>query len=218
MSIVKGGLRLMDPSRRDFLRKGAAATAFVWSAPAILSLPGARAWAQGSPCPGCTSSAFGLRVLGQTFGENGCEPVDLSAAGITAEAACGETTAPCGANAEVTNLVVANALINLSATFLSSQAEAPCDCSAPATGSSVINTVTVTAGSVTETVNGVSTCNNSVAPGVLGPLGITLILNEQVCSGDTLTVNALRLTTPAFELIAAQSQAGVEGCGCAACA
>lgn len=218
----------MGESRREFLKKGAAAGTLVWAAPSIATLPGGRAWAQTYPrdCP-CTADAFGLRVIipplgiNETFGVGGCvADVNVGVAGtatVTSATVCGEADSDgsdgaCSANAsiETLNVVVGPPLaptLTVAASVLTSEATAQCDpCNNTGTStiaSLVVNGITVTA---------LSECNNDV-------LGLGLItLNEQTCAGDTLSVNALHITVSGIiEVIVAHSEAGGVGC-CTPCA
>jgi hypothetical protein len=54
---------------------------------------------------------------------------------------------------------------------------------------------------------------------------VAIVVNEQCCSGDTMTVNALHILVGSSvplvggtEIIVAHSVAGATGCGCTACA
>lgn len=219
----------MEPTRRDVLKRGAAAGAVVWSAPAVLSLPVGRAWAQQyGGCP-CTAGAFGLRVIipalsiDETFGLGGCEAAVAEGAPgtatVAATAVCSSVDSDgaddaCAADASVAglNVVVGSPAapdLAVVASVLTSSARASCEQCGTAGGSSIASL----------SVNNVSVgvaggCNFDV-----GGLG-TVIVNEQTCGPDgTLSVNALHIIAPGgVEVIVAHSEAGAPSCPCAACA
>lgn len=213
-------------SRREFLKKSAAAGAAAWSAPAILSLPAGRAWAQQyGGCP-CSASAFGLRVVipagsvDETFGVGGCVAMVAEGAPgtatVAASAVCSSADSDgsddlCAAEASVggLNVVVGDPLapdLVVVASVLASSARASCEECGTAGGSSIASLI----------VDGedvdVTLCDFSV--------GGFVVVNEQTCGGDgTLSVNALHITVPGVvEVIVAHSEAGAQSCPCAACA
>ncbi|MGH2746788.1 MAG: hypothetical protein ACRDKB_02540 [Actinomycetota bacterium] len=202
-----------SPTRREVLKKGAVGGALLWSAPAILTLSRAGAQ-QGTPCPGCTNSAFGLRLNTDTFGEGGCVQ-DVTAGGVGATVVCGNTGAPCSASASIATFSAdIPGVITGSASAITSSAQAPCDCATGPTGSASVADLSVTVGGTTETASGSLPCNTVL----IDELGVVVVLNEQTCDGDVLTVNAVHITGPSLDLILAQSRAGVAGCACTACA
>ncbi|MGH2691705.1 MAG: choice-of-anchor P family protein, partial [Actinomycetota bacterium] len=189
-------------SRREFIKRSLVAGAAVWSTPSILTLSGARTWANSYPGACCNADAFGLRVIipalgiDQTFGVGGCvADVSVGAAGTaTVEAAvvCGDAPTPaggpCEASASIATLdvVVGPTLLptlTVSATVLTSEASAACPPGCDTMGSSSIATLSV---------NGINV-NVSLACN-LDALGLGLLtVNEQTCAGDTLEVNALHV-------------------------
>lgn len=215
----------MDSTRREFLKKGAAAGAVTWAAPAILSLPAGRAWAQYGGCP-CTANAFGLHVIipslgiNDMFGVGGCEAtVAQGAPGtatVAATAVCSSADSDgsedlCAAEASVAglNVVVGDPLtpdLTVMASVLTSSARASCEQCGTAGGSSIAS---LAVDGTTIPVSGA--CNLNV--------GGLVIVNEQTCAGGTLSVNALHVTVPGVaEVIVAHSEAGAQSCPCAACA
>jgi len=223
-------------SRRDFLKKSAVVGAAAWSVPAIVSLPGGRAWAAQYPVCNCDADAFALSVsiLGATplvFGQPpGCVlplgPISAANVTVTAEVLCGNVSSSvdgsCSADSGVVQtltIVVADTnpllppLLTVDAKVLNSQVSASCNPCATTGDSSItqlkINNIAVNVNSLT--------CNNNVLS-----LGIVKF-DEQTCSGDTLSVNALHVGFPSIaspsivDVIVAHSEAGATNCGCTPC-
>jgi hypothetical protein len=227
-------LRVSDTSRRDFLKKSVAVGAAVWAAPTVMSLPAGRAWAQQYPVCNCSADAYGLfvSVLGQEVGTFGQATSCLLPAGpvgiaetalVTANLVCGSASSSvdgsCNAAAGLVSsvdIVIGPSLaptLRVQASVLTSQASASCPpCSTQ--GTSSVATLTVSGSLVGGTIslNAVSTCNLDV-----GGLGL-VIVNEQTCDADTLSVNALHVTVAGIaEVIVGHAEAGATGCGCVPC-
>lgn len=218
----------MDQTRRELLKKGAATGVLVWSAPAVLSLPAGRSWAQQyGGCP-CTASSFGLRVIipaldiDQTFGAGGCEATVAQGtpgtATVAASVVCSSADSDgaddlCAADASVAalNVVVGDPLtpdLVVVASVLTSSARASCEQCGTAGGSGIASL----------SVNGTTIHPAGLCNFDAGGLG-TVTVNEQTCGADgTLSVNALHIRAGAAEVIAAHSEAGSQSCPCAACA
>lgn len=222
-----------DTGRREFLKKSLVTGAVLWSAPAVTTLPGGKAWAQTYGVCNCNASAYGLFVsipalgINSFFGEDTClanVPVGNINTGpyVQATTVCGadfsSVNAGCSAEATIATLTVRvgprlapTLLVN--ATVLLTTASATC---APCntTGDFSIASLTVGGSLVggTINVNVNNACNLDVAN-----LGL-VIVNEQTCNGDTLSVNALHVQVPGvIDVIAAHSEAGATGCACATC-
>lgn len=223
--------------RREFLKKTAIVGAAAWTAPAVLSLPGGRAWAAQYPVCNCDADGFALEVIipslgiDLTFGQaTSCTlpvgPITGGPVTVTAEVLCATASSSvdgsCNADSGVVqtlSIVVANnppalpPLLSIDATVLTSQASASCSPCATVGDSSIAS---LTINNIAVNVNSL-TCNNDV----LG-LGI-VVFDEQTCSGDTLSVNALHVGFPSIaspsvvEVIVAHSQAGATNCPCTAC-
>lgn len=227
----------VDSGRRDFLKKSLVAGAVAWGAPAVTSLPGGRAWAQtynGCPDPAgpCVTNAFGLQITTPitgtlTFpGAPGPSPtcvINPTVPGIINLAAtiCGDV-GDCTANGYIENLdldILSAAglpILSLQARILSATATTSGDCPPCATtGSSIIAGLVINGGAIDVT----SPCNTFIPVVPVLPIA-ELRINEQVCNGDSLTVNALRLTIPTLgiEVITGHAEAGREGCTCTTCA
>ncbi len=202
-------------NRRDFLKKGAVAGGLLWVAPAVSKVAIAKA-APGSPTPvGCTcaANAFGLQVIipslaiNQTFGVGGCLTgnitVGVPGLSVFASAICGDVTG-CAATASIANLKVETSALSVHATVLRSAASASCTpCNT--TGDSQIANLKINNAQVS-----IGTCNLSL-------LGL-VVVDEQTCVGDTLSVNALHILVPGLiEVIAAHAGAGATGCPCTVC-
>jgi len=215
-----------DRGRRDFLKKSLVAGAVLWAAPAVTTLPGGRSWAQtyGAQCT-CNGSAYALSVslLGgppTIFGQDGSVatvgPIPVPGGGnITATLLEADDTSTvngtCDAHAEVASLRVTigtgPTALKVVAKVLFSDAQAGC---APCgtVGASSIASLTVG----TTTINVTGACNLDV-------LGLGLVfVNQQSCSGNTVAVNALRITVPGIaDIIVAHAEAGSSNCACATC-
>ena len=230
-------LEKVDSGRRDFLKKSIVAGAVVWGAPAVTSLPGGRAWAQTYGCPDpagpCVTNAYGLQItvpaIGTlTFpGAPGPSPtcvINPTVPGIINLAAtiCGDV-GDCTASGYIENLdldilgALGIPILSLQATVLRATATTTGDCvgQCATAGSSVIAGLVINGGAINVT----SPCN-TVIPVVPALPIASLALNEQTCTGDTLTVNALNLTIPSLgiQVIAGHAEAGREGCTCTTCA
>lgn len=232
-------LEKVDSGRRDFLKKSLAAGAVAWAAPAVTSLPGGRAWAQTYGCPTpagpCVLDAFGLQLTLPVFGTitipsaPGPSPTCLINPTVPPivnllATVCGDVDpATCTASGYIENLdidivsAIGLPILSLQATVLRATAQTSGDC-APAcstSGSSIIAGLVINGGPINVT----SPCNTFIP--VVPALPIAeLRLNEQVCTGDTLTVNALRLDIPSLgiQVIAGHAAAGRSGCSCNTCA
>lgn len=224
-------LEKVDSGRRDFLKKSLAAGAVVWSAPAVTSLPGGRAWAQTYECPTpagpCQAAATGLILtataplnINLTLGE-APDPCVLNPnlGFLTAATICGEVdSTACTAHGFIENLVLTLPGLVVTAVVLDARASTSGDCPPCGTsGSATIVGVVINGTPITIPSD---PCNDVLVnvPGVA-----TVILNEQRCDGDTLTVNALhvRAVVPVIgtviDLIAGQAIAGRTGCTCTTC-
>ena len=170
----------------------------------------------------CTASATGLGTSGFTAGAasgSGCSCVaDANLnfgllGGAAGHVVCGKAdSATCTASALVIGArirVAVNAV--LEADLLSS-------CVQCGTGASQVlglQLATTVANVTTRTDIAVTgACNERI--GLLGDT-VVLVLNQQVCDNGTLTVNALRVLSPALGIFAAQSTAGGAGCPCTPC-
>lgn len=229
MAAGKGRLAV-DEDRRELLKKGALGGALVWATPSVATLSRAAGQTATPAPPGecdCRASAFGLRVvipalgIDQTLGVGGCVAeagVTVGAVGtatVKAKAVCGNTSTSgtsCSASASIAELdvVVGPALLptlTVSATVLTSSASGSCDPCAT-TGTSSLASLKVN----NIAVNVTGACN-------LDALNLGLVkVNEQTCSGGTLSVNALHVNVAGIvEVIAAHSQAAAAGCPCIAC-
>jgi len=212
-------------SRRDFLKKSVVVGAAVWTAPAVLSLPGGKAWAQQYPVCNCNADAYGLRVIipllsfDQTFGVGGCI-ADTGSLGsptiatVRAKVVCGEASSSvdgvCSADANVDKVLITvgnPATLRIAATVLQTSAGAACGTCNTTGNFSIVN---LQVNGTTINVGGV--CN-------FHPLGLTAVtINEQTCNGDTLSVNAIHVNVPGvIEVIVSHSEAGATGCPCTTC-
>jgi len=223
-------------SRRDFLKKSVVVGAAVWTVPAVTSLPGGRAWAAEYPVCNCDASAFALSVavLGGSpiiFGAPpGCVlpvgPIVVPPVTVTASIVCGNASSSvdgaCSANAGIVqslNVTVAGStpvsppLLTVDAHVLTSQVNADCtNCSL--SGSAQLADLKINNTVVNPNL---LTCGEDV-------LNLHLVkFDEEICSGDTLNVNALHIGFPSLanpsivNIIVAHSAAGASGCGCTAC-
>lgn len=218
----------MDASRRDFLKKGAVTGALVWAAPAITTLSGGTARAQGSPPVGacCSAEAYGLSVvvpaltIDQIFGsapgcnqENPGDPVNLATAGVVAQSvgaltACDEDG--CTARSFVTALSVTRNDVTASAVALNSDVTGDCDTCGVTRGGGIASVI----------VNG-TPVDASAPPNtlVVNAGGVLVVVNEQGCTGGTRFTNALHITITVagdvvFELIAGHSEVTMPNCPC----
>jgi len=215
-------------SRRDFLKKSIIVGAAVWTAPAVISLPGSRALAASPVCE-CSASGYALSVklltlapivLGQSsVCVLGPLPIGLpNVASVNASIICSSVVG-CQDTSDVASVDVTVGLdaaptLRINATVLESQATADCN-ACNTTGRSLIASLTVNNTNVTAAS---LTCNNDILATLgLGALG-SLIFDEEVCTGDSLSVNALHLTVPGIiDLVVAHSEASATGCPCIAC-
>jgi len=232
-------LEVSGHSRRDFLKKSAAAGAVAWAAPSILSLPGARAWAAQYGCP-CNGNAYGLKVVIPALGVNATFPAtpntclaDTGTLGATGTATVRATVVcdtidtdntdnSCGGTASIATLtvVVGNPVLptlKVVTGVLTSSATASCPCSV--SGSSTIANAAASGSLLGGTIDldAIATCNTDV-------LGLgAVVINEQRCNGDTLSVNALHIGLPSInspsilEVVVAHSEASATGCPCTEC-
>lgn len=223
---------LRDSNRRDFLKKSLATGAVLWSAPVVTSLPGGKAWAQTYGICNCNSEAFGLFVsipllgISTTFGADGCvanvSQGNNTVASVRAQTVCGadfdSVNAGCSGEATVATLVVragsslAPTLL-VTASVLFTNASATCEpCNTTGSFSAAAVSLSGSLVGAPINVNVGAACNTDVAG-----LGL-VVVNEQICNGDVLTINALHVTVPGIiEVIAAHSEAGATGCPCTTC-
>lgn len=222
-------------SRREALRRGAlVGGAVLWVTPVVQSVgmsPAAGQTTSPTPppancpnCPTCAASATGLSALGLTAGVasgTACQCLvnaNLNAGsvgGASAQVVCGRADSPgCRASSYVEGAVVriaSNAV--LEAATLGS-------CVSCGTGSAYVLRLflaTTALGQTTRTALTVGTgCNTAVI--VPGFPGVTVVANEQTCSGGVLTVDALRVTVDGVTVVVARSRAGASGCACQPCA
>ncbi|HEX2027375.1 MAG TPA: twin-arginine translocation signal domain-containing protein [Nitriliruptorales bacterium] len=208
-----------DQSRRDFLKRSAATGALMWSAPAILSLPGGGAWANQypCPCPGCDAQATAASIgqLALVRSDSGCQCLANATLGsgtpsLSAQVACAEANdAACTARAFLAGVRIQ---IGLN-TFITATTLSSCvDCG---TGNSFVADLALLVGSQSTPLQLSANCNGTVLG--LGNLA-TAVFNEQTCANGVLTVNALRVTVLGIDVIVGQSKAGAAGCPCQACA
>jgi hypothetical protein len=226
--------RSTNDSRREFLKKSAVAGGLAWSMPAVASLPGGRAWAQTYP-PACTchASAFGMRIIippvgfDQTYDTGSADPPVLSvdtgsislgvlgtirvqARVVTAD----EGVPPQGG----CHGVAALDFVRISGTALplpvrpiqtaeiAAEAHASCDGCNTGGGSSVVGLLIGTPAVIIP----IGVCNLNVA-------GL-VVVGEQFCTGDVLTVNALHVNIPGIiEVIVGHAEAGATDCPCTTC-
>jgi hypothetical protein len=210
---------IVDQSRRDFLKKGAAAGTVVWAAPTIATLSASPAWAQGTPCPceGCRAQATAINVFGgtSTVVANGCTceiPIDIppgGTPGVEANVACAKADdATCSASSFIEGAEVRlSADTALRVSTLSS-------CVSCGTGDSLIAGVVLVTAGVETPIDVTDGCNEPIT---IGPL-VEAVFNEQLCENGVLTVRALRLTLLGQgTIILGESKAGAEGCPCEPC-
>ena len=221
-----------DSGRRDFLKRSLVTGAVLWSAPVVSSLPSGKAWAQTYGVCDCNASAFGLFVsipllgISQTLGEDTCvADVNLgnaTTARVRATTVCGadfsSVDAGCSAEATIATLTVGVGprlapTLTVNAAVLLTTASASCGACGTTggfTAASVAVGGSLVGGPIS--VNVGAACNTDVAS-----LGL-VIVNEQVCNGATLSINALHVNVPGvIEVIAAHSEAGATGCPCTTC-
>jgi hypothetical protein len=218
--------------RRDFLKKSIIAGTAVWTTPVVTTLPSGRAWAQEYSVCNCNADAFGLFVsipplgITQTLGVDGCvADVTLgnnTIAGVRAKTVCGAdfstVNGGCSAEASIATLLVRAGsavapTLRVDASVLLTTASATCNpCNTMGTFSAASVKVSGSLVGAPITVNVGAACNLDVAN-----LGL-VIVNEQICSGDTLNINALHIKVPGvIDVIAAHSAAGATGCPCTTC-
>lgn len=201
--------------RREFLKKGAVAGALVWATPAIVTLPGAAAHAQGSPPPGpqceCQNFARGLVIPGVgSFGQGGCE-ASVSAGGVDASAVCGETSQRgdvCRAEASVASVTIVTPgdAHTITATGLSSRSESTCCTS---TSSSQVASLTIDGESFTVGSEFLFIERN----------GLIVVANNEngVCGNSNFSGRgrqALIVGQGSFQVIVAQTEARSGPCPC----
>lgn len=221
-----------DATRREFLKRSAVAGAVVWSAPAIASLPGGRAWAQDyDPCPGCAecdAQATAVNVLGIAIGQvdSGCDcgigPINqtVGTVNVKASVACAKADDDaCTASTYLENVeILVGSVPLLGDVFVKAQTLSSCvSCG---TGDSYVLNLAVHVGTQDPDPLVLSAnCNGTPVRVTVGGIDLAdVVFNEQVCAGGTLTVNALRVTILGTgDVIVGQSKAGGTGCACTAC-
>lgn len=227
-------------TRRDLIKRSAAAGVAVWAAPAILSVSRAAAASPVIPpgCCGCNNDATALRIAGSGL----LNPIDIEVSGdpcvasvdvgvLDASVLCSATgcaAAACFANASVANVSVGGVGGSpgiLSTTDIVSSASAPCGCGAPPSGTTTIASLTVLGTNIV--LPAVIPPNFIVGP-VVVPLGLgsvtaTVTLNEQEClPNGQFRVRAIHIvvseTVPVVnfgaEIVISESIAKAAGCNC----
>ena len=225
----------VEGSRREFLKKSAVVGGLAWSAPAIASLPAGRAWAQTYPpvCT-CTASAFGMRItippigFDQTYDTGNADPpvvsvdtgsIDLGVLLGTIRVQANVVTAATGVPPQGgCHGVAALDFLRISGTALplivrpiqtaeiAAEAHASCDGCNTGGGSSIAGLLIGTP----PVIIPIGVCNLSVA-------GL-VVVGEQFCTDDVLTVNALHVNIPGIiEVIVGHAEAGATDCPCTTC-
>ena len=227
-------IRSINDSRRDFLKKSAVVGGLAWSLPAVASLPGGRAWAQTYP-PACTcaTSAFGMRIVipplgfDQTYDTGTADPpvvsVDTGSLSLgllgTIRVQANLVTAATGVPPEGgCHAIAALDFLRISGTALplivrpiqtaeiAAEAHASCDGCNTGGGSSIVGLLIGTP----PVIIPIGVCNLSVA-------GL-VVVGEQFCTDDVLTVNALHVNIPGIiEVIVGHAEAGATDCPCTTC-
>lgn len=185
--------------RRDFAKRAAVATGMVWAAPAVIATSGATAQAQaGSPQPcACTGQGTALSATGTILGiPLVVGPIAQSSNGFVEVASLGPSPllsatvlrggfSPCTAEASVATLALTLPLLPaITAGVLTSSATGGCDCAAVATTSSV-----------TDVAVGGAVLLNGSAPSTISPIpGVTITVNERICTGTEFIARALRIS------------------------
>jgi hypothetical protein len=224
----------VEGSRREFLKKSAVVGGLAWSMPAVASLPGGRAWAQTYPpaCT-CTAEAFGMRIIippvgfDQTYDAGAEDPpviavdtgqINLGALGrirVQANIVTADTGVPpqggCHGVAALDFLRISGTALPLpvrpiQTAEIAAEAHASCDGCNTGGGSSVVGLLIGTP----PVIIPIGVCNLSVA-------GL-VVVGEQFCTGDVLTVNALHVNIPGIiEVIVGHAEAGATDCPCTTC-
>jgi hypothetical protein len=218
----------MEQNRREFLKKSAIVGGAVWVAPAITTVTSAVAGSAATcPCQGCHASATatilnGSGLLpsglsGPATETNGCGCGPISGNGtVTVDVACAKASdSSCSSSSFLAGVAVTLPnILSLSATALSS-------CVSCGTGSSFVTGLSITVGGNSVSPgNFSSTCNNQIVNVTLPSLAtVTVVFNEQTCSGGVLTVNALHIHvtlggTTLLDVILGQATGGGTGTGC----
>ena len=223
-------------NRRNFLRTSAVGGGLVWAAPAITTVVTASAASPGpcDPPPGaCLSLAYGLSLVVPllvnplVFGDTGdcTADVHVGLGGgplnlLRSATLCGLTsTNPCHSTGFAEGLRVKIPGLEVTASVLRAQAGTtggtPDDCACSTAGSSTIVGLTINGRVITVggeiPVNGGThldaPCNTHLLD--IGPL-LDVILNEQICTGDQLVVNALHIHSDVLgiDLIVGHAEAG----------
>lgn len=183
-----------------------------------------------APTPSVSGSApadFDLTDSVVSAGTSISGAVELSTGAISVSSASslGANQVDSAASADNTSLSIAllNA-VSLAADAIESSASASCS-----NGTVVLEGQTALAGASLSVLGLVNidldtapSPNTSILPGVLGPLGLSIVLNEQIVTGDSLSVNALRvnisgglvgaLGTLSGDVVLAQSQVEMPDC------
>ena len=228
-------------TRRELIKRSAAAGVAVWAAPAILSVSRAAA---ASPivtptCCTCFNDATALRVTASglladiAIDVAGSLPCigPVNAGVLAADVLCADTgcaDGECFARASVDNVSIGGTGILpavLSTTEIASEAIAPCNCDDPS-GSTTIASLTVLGTNITIPAN--IPANSVVGPVVLNLLvatvTATITLNEQTCLGSgQFRVRAIHisitgtgaLASLAADIVISESIAQAQGCTCA---
>lgn len=193
----------MDHSRRDFIRKSAAAGGLVWAAPAIATISTASAQSV-SPCA-CLGRSRAILATGSLLGGSGlvdtgfqgnvgCVPGQVISAGdLEAELGCPSFDAgSCSQSVTIVSFEVGDlSATNIVATATGPTSQAACpDYSGTVTFDSLSLGSFSTSGSVTPN----TTVSGTIDLGSLGSVSSTLVLNEQGCDGGEWVVRAIHLT------------------------
>jgi hypothetical protein len=142
------------------------------------------------------------RVRTQTVCSDDFDSVNAGCSGEATIASIGVRTGP---------TATPSLLVNATVLFAGASALcAPCGTSGDFSAANVTLSGSLVGGTIN--VNVGAACNTDV-----GGLGL-VVVNEQFCTGETLTVNALHITVPGvLDVIAAHAEAGSTGCPCATC-
>jgi hypothetical protein len=219
--------------RRDFAKRAAVATGLVWAAPAVVATSSASAQQPGSPQPfDCTGQGTALVAMGTVLGiPVSVGPIAQSSDGFVEVASLGPDPllglsatvlrggfTPCTAEASVATLALGLPLLPvITAGVLTSSATGGSDCAAVGSSSSVANL----------TFGGTEIFDGS-GPATLTPIpGVTITVNEQMCTDTEISATALRISVnlpgllpgPAddivLEVIVAESRASKDAnCPC----
>lgn len=198
-------------SRRDFIRRTAAAGAAVWAAPAILSVSRAAAASPDTPpvgCVSCAASAYIAQVSGTLASlplpgspvTVGPSPTNLASVGVPGVLTANVVVATgglvgdaCVATADIDNVSILAGLITTGE--LSAIASVDCDCTDESLTSSVASLsvfgapVLSITGAPNQTLATLSTSTNVL--GTVTTTSVDIIANRQSCVGGTRSVDAL---------------------------